>query len=51
MRQGRKQRTPKQSNNLNEILQDFEIYGQSSGEWQTFEKGVEYEAFLIRRRS
>ncbi len=39
------------TNNLDEISHDFEIYGQRSGEWQTFEKGVEYEAFLIKRRS
>ena len=36
---------------LEEILQDYELYGQRGGEWQTFVKGVEYEAFLVRRRS
>ncbi len=36
---------------LEEILQDFELYGQRGSEWQIFVKGVEYEAFLVRRRS
>jgi len=39
------------TNNLDEITEDFELYGQREGEWQEFVKGVEYEAFLVRRRS
>ena len=39
------------TNNLDEITQDFELYGLREGEWQEFAKGVEYEAFLARRRS
>jgi hypothetical protein len=39
------------TNNLAEIRADFEIYGLKDNEWQEFEKGVEYEAFLVRRRS
>lgn len=39
------------TNNLDEITQGFELYGQRKGEWQEFVRGVEYEAFLVRRRS
>jgi hypothetical protein len=38
------------TNNLDEISEDFELYGLREGEWQEFVKGVEYEAFLVRRR-
>lgn len=36
---------------LEEIQEDFELYGQKEGEWQPFEKGVEYEAFLAQRKT
>jgi len=39
------------ANNLDEITEDFELYGQKEGEWQEFMRGVEYEAFLVRRKS
>ena len=39
------------TNNLAEIIEDFELYGQREGKWQEFVKGVEYEAFLVKRRS
>ncbi|MDQ3685987.1 MAG: hypothetical protein M3430_10365 [Acidobacteriota bacterium] len=39
------------TNNLDEIIEDFELYGQLTGEWQEFVRGVEYEAFLVKRRS
>ncbi len=39
------------TNNLAEIIEDFELYGLKESEWQEFAKGVEYEAFLVRRRS
>jgi hypothetical protein len=38
------------ANNLAEILNDFEIYRLKEGEWQEFEKKIEYEAFLLRRK-
>ncbi|MEP6903672.1 MAG: hypothetical protein ABJA66_18260 [Actinomycetota bacterium] len=38
------------TNNLAEILNDFEIYGQQNGEWREFAKGIEYEAFLVKRK-
>jgi len=39
------------TNNLDEILKDFELYGLKQGEWREFAKRVEYEAFLAKRRS
>lgn len=38
------------TNNLTAILQDFELYGQLEGEWQEYSRGIDYEAFLLRRR-
>jgi hypothetical protein len=35
---------------LTEIEQDFDLYGETMGEWESFEKGVEYEAFLVQRK-
>jgi hypothetical protein len=39
------------TNNLAEILEDFELYGQKDGVWQEFVRGVACEAFLVKRRS
>lgn len=36
---------------LAEIEEDFDLYGQREGEWENFEKGVEYEAFLAQRKN
>jgi hypothetical protein len=33
-----------------EIQKDYAIYGLSSEEWVLFEKGIEYEAFLAKRK-
>lgn len=38
------------SNNLEEISEDFEIQGYIYQEWSRFRKGVNYEAFLIKRK-
>lgn len=38
------------TSNLEEILDDFEVYGLSGDTWQEFEKGKEYEAFLVKRK-
>jgi hypothetical protein len=32
-----------------EVRQDFEVYGLLNGEWQDFEKDIEYTAFVVRR--
>ena len=35
---------------LPEIEMDFDIYGLHEGEWEYFEKGIVYEAFLVKRK-
>ncbi len=37
--------------NIEEVLEDFEVFGLSNETWQEFEKGKEYEAFLVKRKS
>jgi len=36
---------------LSEIGENFDLYGQKEGEWENFEKGVEYDAFLAQRKN
>jgi hypothetical protein len=36
---------------LNDITKDFYIYGLRHGEWESFEKEIEYDAFLAKRKS
>ena len=39
------------SNNLEEILDDFETFGlNGKKDWQPFQKQVEFEAFLVKRK-
>ena len=38
------------ANNLEEIKTDFLIWGEKKGKWHRFEKNVEYDAFLIKRK-
>lgn len=38
------------SNNLDEILKDFEVLGLHNGEVEKFRKGVDYQGFFVRRR-
>ena len=33
---------------LDEIKKDFEIYGELDSGWEEFQKGVDYEAFLVK---
>ena len=35
---------------LDEALNDFEIYGETNGEWEEFRRDVAYEAFLVKRK-
>jgi len=35
---------------LKEIAKDFEVFGLRNHEWEIFEKGIEYEAFLAKRK-
>jgi hypothetical protein len=39
------------ANNLQEILEAYKVYGFVNNEWQNFEKGKEYEAFLIHLKN
>ena len=32
-----------------EVINDFEVYGLFNGQWITFDKKTEFEAFLVRR--
>ena len=34
---------------IEEVRQDFEVYGLLSGEWEDFEKDISYTAFVVRR--
>jgi len=38
------------SNNLDFIVQDFEIHGLKNDSWFKFERNVDYEAFLIKKK-
>lgn len=38
------------TNNLLEIKKDFEVYGLKDEKWVEFKKGVDYKAFLIKRK-
>jgi hypothetical protein len=38
------------ADNLEEISEDFEVQGYIEKEWAPFQKGVNYEAFLIKRK-
>jgi len=36
--------------NLEEITEDFLVYGLVDDAWRPFEKGNNYEAFLVKRK-
>ena len=36
---------------LNEITKDYYVYGLRNAEWEIFEKEIEYEAFLAKRKT
>ncbi|TAE91379.1 MAG: hypothetical protein EAZ14_03880 [Runella slithyformis] len=38
------------ANNLNEIQSEFEVLGYTNSKWCDFEKGINYEAFLVKRK-
>ncbi len=35
---------------LDEVKQDFLVFGLREGEWEDFEKGVDYTAFVVKRK-
>jgi hypothetical protein len=36
---------------IDEVEQDFAVFGQRDGEWENFESGVDYTAFIVQRKS
>ena len=34
---------------IDEVKQDFDVYGLLNGEWENFEKDIDYTAFVVRR--
>jgi hypothetical protein len=36
---------------LEEVTQDFEVLGERNDDWETFKSDIEYEGFLVRRKS
>jgi len=38
------------TNNLLEIQMDFDVYGLKENQWEAFEKGITYDAFLVKRK-
>jgi len=38
------------ANNLNDIKEQFEVLGYANGQWYDFQKGVDYQAFLVKRK-
>ena len=37
------------TNNLLEIQKDFDVYGLKETQWESFQKGITYDAFLVKR--
>ena len=35
---------------LSEVYEDFEVLGERNSNWETFQKNVEYEGFLVKRK-
>ena len=35
---------------IEEVKKDFEIYGEFEEEWEEFQRDVDYEAFLVKRK-
>lgn len=35
---------------LSEVKGDFEVLGQTSDDWESFKKNVEYDGFLVRKK-
>ncbi len=36
---------------ISEITEDFEIYGEIQDEWKIFEKNVDFDGFLVKRKT
>jgi hypothetical protein len=33
------------------VKEDFKIFGQTKSEWEQYEKGKDYEAFVVQKKS
>lgn len=38
------------TNNLELIIEDFDVFGLMENKWEAFRKNITYEAFLVRRK-
>jgi len=36
---------------LSEVNETFEVLGERNNDWEVFQKNVEYESFLVRRKN
>lgn len=36
---------------IQEVTEDFEIFGEQNAEWEPFVNGVDYDGFLVRRKN
>lgn len=36
---------------IQEVTEDFDIFGEQNAEWEPFVKGVDYDGFLVRRKN
>ena len=36
---------------LKDVQNDFEVFGQVGKKWESFEKGIEYQSFLVKRKN
>ena len=36
---------------LSEVYEDFEVFGERNNDWEVFQKDVEYDSFLVRRKN
>ena len=36
---------------LNDVENDFEIYGELENSWRVFDKGIDFEGFVVRRKN
>ena len=36
---------------MKEVKQDFEIFGEINKAWESFEKEIDYESFLVKRKN
>jgi hypothetical protein len=35
---------------LSEVTDDFDVFGEKNDDWESFNKNIEYEGFLVKRK-